>query len=55
MPWGQETVVRFWCPLGEECGKKNRHFKDDAANRKAALLSFQEGSLLQVSATFDER
>jgi hypothetical protein len=35
MPWGQETVVRFWCPLGEECGKQNRLF-NDAANREAA-------------------
>jgi hypothetical protein len=35
MPWAQETVVRCWCPLGDECGKKNKYFSD-AENREAA-------------------
>jgi hypothetical protein len=35
MPWSQETVVRYWCPLGHECGKENNHFLD-VANKEVA-------------------
>ena len=28
MPWAKKTCVRFWCPIGEICGKNNSYMGD---------------------------
>jgi hypothetical protein len=41
MPWVKKTVIRFWCPLGDECGKKNSYLSD-AENREFAEAQLEQ-------------
>jgi hypothetical protein len=41
MPYLKKTVIRFWCPLGDECGKKNSYL-NDAENREAAEQQLEQ-------------
>jgi hypothetical protein len=40
MPHFRKTIIRFWCPLGDECGKKSH--LNDAENREAAEQALEQ-------------
>jgi hypothetical protein len=56
MPYFKKRVIRYWCPLGDECGKKNSHL-NYAENREAEeqqLAQHLRGQPAHVEAGMDE-